>query len=166
MRKLSIVVAILVLSATVAWAVKITLFADMDFYINRGKQIVIADFIAAHNTHHYEDGLYTAEVDVVRVLAGQTRVGKLRVLTIYPMTRGTRYLFYSLAGPPEFQAIPELSVVALPDGFDLSRLDGKSLREQLLLILETRRFQVGHELKERQEEQKLLDKALGKAGKP
>ncbi len=161
MRKLTLIAA-LTLSAITAWTIPITLFMDMDVYIKRGTQIVIADSVAMRDAHYYTD----AEVDVVRVLAGKTKLGKLHVKTIYPMTRGARYLLYSLAEPPDFQAYPELSVVALPDGFDLNRLDGKTLKEQLLLIFETRRFQVGRELEQRREEQELLDKALGKTEKP
>jgi hypothetical protein len=82
------------------------------------------------------------------------------------MAEGTRYMLYSLAEPPDFQAIPQLSVVALPARFDLSRLDGQSLRDQLLLIFETRRFQVARELEQRHEEQKFLETALGKTEKP
>jgi hypothetical protein len=80
---------LVVLSVPSMWAVKITGFVDMDVYVQRGKQIVIADFITPENTHNYEDDLYTAEVNVVRVLKGSTTLGKLKVLTIYPMTKGT-----------------------------------------------------------------------------
>ena len=82
MRKAAIqIVVAIALSGVAAWAVKVTLFGDMDLYIKRGKQVVIADFIAAHDTHDDQDGLYTAEVDVVKGLTGQTKLGKLRVLT-------------------------------------------------------------------------------------
>jgi hypothetical protein len=54
----------------------------------------------------------------------------------------------------------------LPDGFDLSKLDGKGLREQLLLIFETRLFHVRRELEQGRAEQKLLEKALGRTEKP
>ncbi|OPY69360.1 MAG: hypothetical protein A4E62_01838 [Syntrophorhabdus sp. PtaU1.Bin002] len=164
-RKTILSAALIFLSVATAWAVKITLFVDMDFYIKRGRQIVIAEFVAAHDLNLNGDGLYTAEVNVVRVLAGQTKLGKLRVLTIHPMTRGVRYMLYSLTDPPDFQAIPELSIIALPERFDLGELDQKNLREQLLTIFETRLFHVRHELEQRRAEQKLLEKALGKTKK-
>jgi len=151
---------LVVLSVPSMWAVKITEFVDMDVYVQRGKQIVIADFITAENTHNYEDDLYTAEVNVVRVLKGSTTLGKLKVLTIYPITKGTRYLLYSLSDPPAFQAIPELSVIALPQKFDLARLDSNDLLNQLLLIFESRQAHIKSELESLSNEQRLLEKAL------
>ena len=79
-----------------------------------GRQIVIADFLEARDTNQV-DGVYSAEVEVVKVLQGTTKLGRAKVETIYPMTKGRRYLLYSLADAPDFQAFSELSVVELPE---------------------------------------------------
>jgi hypothetical protein len=76
------------------------------------------------------------------------------------MTHYTRYLLYSLSDPPAFQAIPELSVIALPQNFDLARLDSNDLLNQLLLIFESRQAHIKSELESLSNEQRLLEKAL------
>ena len=160
MRKTIIITLLLLTTAVISvLAVKITLFENLDLYMKRGQAIVIADFVSTTKALH-GDGLYVAEVNVTRVLKGQTKLGKLDVLTIYPMTPGTSYLLYSLADPPEFQAIPELSVVPLPSRFNLSELDKKSLKEQLLLVFEPRLFYVKQELQQREQEKQQLERAM------
>jgi hypothetical protein len=65
-----------------------------------------------------------------------------------------------LATPPAFQAIPELSVIPLPDAYDLHNLDGKTLKEQLQSLFEMRLWYVNREFKERYEKKDLLEKGL------
>jgi len=139
--------------------------SGVNFYLKRAREIVIADFLAAHDTHGYIDRLYTAEVNVVRVLKGQSKPGNLRVVTNYAMRTGARYLLCSLGSLPSFEATSALSVVAMPDQADLGRFDDMSLRDELVWIFETRLLQVRRELAQKEEEQKLLEKALGRPAK-
>jgi hypothetical protein len=164
MSRKPITIALLtVLPVAAAWAVKGTPFVNIDVYMRRAKQIVIAECSTVGKSDLH--GLDTYEVEVVRVLTGPATPGGLQVVTTFPMTRGVRYMLYSMA-EPDFQAIPELSVVALPADFNLARLGAKSLREQLLLIFQARLSELRKHPEDAGDEQKSLEKALGKADKP
>ena len=158
------IVAGLLGSTVAGLAIKITLFSDLDTYLERGKDIVIAKAIAvpANDQGGFGDGLHLVEVDVLRTLKGTNQPGKLTIATIYPTTPGRRYLLYSLggsAGGSSFLAVPELAVVELPSWFDLQQLDGKPPREQIALLFDLRLAELKRQLTEWEHEKQLLEKA-------
>ena len=148
-------------------AIKVTLFSDIDTYLKRGNDIVIATAISIPTNAPAElgDGLHLVEVNVLRALKGLQQPGKQIVATIYPMTTGRIYLLYSIggsAGGTDFLAVPELSVVEVPPNFDLKQLDGRPLREQIALLFSQRLAQVRRSLSEMEHEKQLLEKATSK----
>ncbi|MFA6029789.1 MAG: hypothetical protein WC969_08050 [Elusimicrobiota bacterium] len=159
-RKLAMAAMIPLLAASTCWAVRGYLFTDLDTYIKHGKQIVLAEALESGNPDKHEDGLYVAKVKVSKVLAGKTRLGKLQIYTIYPLSRGELYLLYSSSDPPDFQSTSELSVVSVPNGFDVKRLNGKSLKQQLVVIFEASRSQMSRDLRMGQKQYELLGKAI------
>lgn len=79
------------------------------------------------------------------------------------MTPGKRYFLYSLGGlayETDFLAVPQLSVVEVSEKFDLTRLDGKPLKDQVKLLFADRAARLKISLRELEEERDLLDKAL------
>ncbi len=162
-RKLAVIVVCLFASAVSGMAIKITLFSDIDTYLQRGKDILIAQTVAlpAEGQVGFDD-LHLVEVDVLRTLKGTNQPGRLMIATIYPMSVGGRYLLYSLGGSflgSSFLAVPELSVVEVPPRFDLAQLDGKSPRAKIALLFDLRLAEMKRRLGELEHEKALLEKA-------
>ena len=87
------------------------------------------------------DGLYVAEVEVLKTLKGGSLVGKKTIVTIYTMKPGATYLLYSMGGlvaGTDFIAVPELSVVEIPSNFELAALEGKPPIEQVSTVFSAR----------------------------
>jgi hypothetical protein len=160
-------------STVAGWAIITTLFSDLDTYLERGTDILVAKAVSIPTDVQadFGDGLHLAEVDVLRTLKGTNQPGTTTIATIYPMIVGRVYLLYSLggsAGGSSFLAVPELSVVEVPSGFDLRQLDGKPPRAQIVLLFDLRLAELKRHLAELQQEKIVLEKAVasGKAKDP
>ncbi len=169
-----------ILAAPVASAILVSLFPDIDTYLDRGRNIVVAKYMSVQKQGYGIESLDTIEVDVIRTLKGPHKPGKLLIDALQkPILGGETYhlgktyLFYSLASGLDFEAIPELSMVEVSPDFDLKRLDGLSLREQVHLIFRVRLDVVNRLLKDIPkerlpkendllEEKELLEKATAK----
>jgi len=146
-------------------AIPITLFSDVDTYLERSQDVVIAKCVSVPEVSgaHFDDGLYPVEVDVVMALKGDRRPGRLTVATISPMTPGATYLLSSLGGMAlgtTFLALPELSVVPIPDNFDLAALKGKKAKQQVQMIFARHLFDIEQRLAPLRLTEGLLQKAL------
>lgn len=142
-------------------AVKITLFMDTDTFVKRAKDIVIAKCTSPPEIP--ARGLSPAHVEVLMVLKGDKKPGKLKIATIYPMVSGKTYMLTSLGGSAQgtdFLALPELSVVPIPSDFELGKLKGKSLKEQVQRVFSRRLYEVERALETLLREKALLDKGL------
>ena len=146
-------------------AVPITSFTDTGTFVQRAKDIVIAECLApALDGRQYEDGLCPVNVQIVSVLKGAKQPGKATIATIYPMEVGKTYLLTSLGGSAhgtDSQAVPELSVVELPLSFQLDGLKKKKVTEQVWAVFAARRQENERQQRLLEEEKKLLDKAVG-----
>jgi hypothetical protein len=152
-------------------------FGDVDSFVKHGKYIVIAECISVTTNmttmvdgHEvavgFKDGLHPVEVKIIRSLKGDKPLGKQTIATIYTMTPGKRYLLYSLPDclgyDTDFFAVPELSVVEVSDKFDLGRLDGKPVTEQVSMLFADRLARLKIALRELEAEKSLLEKATKK----
>lgn len=145
-------------------AVPITLFQDTDAFIVRAQDIVVANCISVPDRPEtYVDGLYPAEVEVLMVLKGEEKPGRLKIVTIYPMKPGTSYLLTSAGGmafDSHFLAIAELAVVPVPAGFDLKTLNGKSTTEQIHAVFSRHLYEIEQVLLPLKKTQALLERGL------
>jgi len=151
------------LGSAPTWAVPITLFQDTDTYIERARDIVVAECLSVPPSQSGDDGLYAVEVKVLLVLKGNRKPGGLRVATIYPMKPAARYLLTNSGGSAlgtDFLALPELSVVPVPEDFPLEKLQGKPVKEQLQRIFARQLFDVERQIEPLQEQQAMLAKAI------
>ena len=159
---------LLLLVAGESQAIRITLFTDIDTFVQRARDIVIAKCVGpVPDGRFYHDGLYPVDVQVISVLKGvknaSITAGKAKIHTIYPMEADKTYLLASLGGGTdgrEFIASPEMSVVELPQGFRLDDLNGKTVVDQVRIVVAARRQEVERRQRLLEEEKKLLDKAL------
>jgi hypothetical protein len=160
------VLTLLLLLTAEARAIPITLFTDIDTFVERAQAIVVAKCVGPiPDQLNYDDGLYPVDVQVVTVLKGKKKHGKLTIATIYPMEAGKTYLLTSLGGAAfgtDFLAVPQLAVVEVPNRFRLQDLNGKKLAEQVHTVLAARRKENERRQKELKEEKELLDKAVPK----
>jgi hypothetical protein len=160
--------ALLLLVTAGAQAIKITLFTDIDTFVQRAKDIVVAKCtgpLPTEDLDSFDDGLYPVDVEVVSVLKGGKMPGKTKIATIYPLESGKTYLLTSLGGSAydtDFLAIPELSVVELPTSFRLDNLKGLKLAEQVHAVFAARRRQNERQQLLLAKEKRLLDLAVSK----
>lgn len=165
MKLLAQSLTLLLLVTAEAHAIKITLFTDIDTFVQRANDIVVAKCTGPVPTNNYEDGLYPVDVEVVSILKGVKMPGQAKIATIYPMEVGKIYLLTSLGGSAhgtDFLAIPELSVVELPPNLKLDDLKGKKLAEQVQTVFAARRQENERQQLMLAKEKRLLDKALSK----
>jgi hypothetical protein len=74
------------------------------------------------------------DVNILKVLKGDKKPGCFRIATIYPMESNTTYMLYNFGGKVlemDFLAVPELSVVPLPETFKIEELKDKEPKEQM-----------------------------------
>lgn len=159
---------LVLIMATAAWAIKISLFVDTDTFLARAKDIVIADVLdlPVDGGRGQDDGLYPVAINLVMTLKGQRPNGKATLATIYPVEKGHRYLVSSLGGSAydtDLLAVPELSLVPVPADLKLQDLAGKSLKEQVALVFQHRLAEVEAAQKKLAEERSLLEKAVGRS---
>lgn len=136
---------------------------DIDMFVKRAQDIVIAKCISDYPDIILGDGLSLVEIDVQKVLKGELNKGKTKIATIYPVYPSQRYLLTNnggSVGDTKFLAIPELSVVKIPSHFNIKTIQGKRLRDQIKLIFSARHDLLRFELKELEKEKELLEKAL------
>lgn len=168
MRILALLVALplLLLLGQDAHAIKVTLFVDVDTFVERAHDIVIAKCLGpVPDSTRYDDGLYPVDVKVIAVLKGTRMPGTLKIATIYPMVAGKTYLLSSLGGSAyeaDFMAVPQLSVVELPAHFQREELKGKTIAEQVRTVFVARRQQVELLQRSLAEEMDLLKRATSK----
>ncbi len=146
-----------------AFAVPITLFMDTDTFLERAKDIIVAECIAVPRQEAREGGLQAVEVNILKVLKGTRRPGRFRIATIYRMEPHTTYMLYSLGGKAlgtDFLALPELSVVPLPATFKVDELKNREPKEQVQYMFSRRLFEVERELAPLLKERALLQKAV------
>jgi hypothetical protein len=160
-------IAVLVAVVGAAYAVKITGFTDTDRFIERMGSIVIAECLSVppEGRNHYDDGVYPVKVRIERVLKGDKKHGPANITTIYPMEVGRKYLLAShgwSGDHTDIQAIPQLTVVQLPRGFDEKLIREKPLKEQITIVFEHGLAEANSQIKYLQEQRALLEKALGK----
>ena len=158
------VALLLVLSCVPCHAIEVPLFTDTDTFIERAKDIVIARCVSSDEGDGVgPDGISTAEVEVITVLKGSKKAGKLRIATIHSVTPGTNYVLASVGGSAyetDFLAIEELSVVPIPPDFDLDTLQGKPLKEQVQRVFARRLCDVQRALDPLENERAILERGL------
>lgn len=147
-----------------AVAVPVGLFNNTDRFIEDARDIMVAECISVPPVGPMVDGIRPVEVSVLRVLKGRTEPGSLRVVTIYKMNPGTKYLLSDLGGGQalgtNYVFTRQLSVVPLPQTFELDDLDGKDLKEQVQYLFALHLYEVEQELAPLLKEKELLEKGI------
>jgi len=165
MKKTVLTFGVFLTLVSLGYGIKVTLFMDIDTLIRRSKDIVIAKCISIpmENLGQFKNGLYPATVEINRILKGKRIKDKLTVATIYRLEPDKTYLFCNSGGSAfgtNFLSVAQLSVVEVPSSFKLAELNGKSLKEQIILVFSRRHSQLQRDIKRLEKQNKLLEKAL------
>ena len=141
-------------------AIRVTFFSDTETYLERARDIVIAECVSAPESRHHGA---LVEIDIKMVLKGEKKLGKTKGFTIYPMQADGQYLLMSLGGTTQgtdFIATGELSVVPIPSFVKLDTLKEKALKDRLHFIFASRLYVVEKELEPLLKEKAMLEKGL------
>jgi hypothetical protein len=150
----------------------VPIFVDTRTHVERAEDIVIArclnasQFVKNPGSHVYPGShdVLVSEFEILRVVKGTTKKGKLRVAHWGSVRSSGRYLLISSggsAGGTSFLASShELGIVEIPTRFELSTLDGKTTIEQVSAIFQARKNQIDREMRELEVESTLLEKAV------
>src|ERR1041385_3289969 len=95
-RKMTGIALCLFGCSVVCLGIIVTSFSDIDTYLKRGNNIVIAKAfsIPTNAPVNLGDGLHLVEVEIVRTLKGTNQPGRQIIATIYPLNSGRDYLLY------------------------------------------------------------------------
>ncbi len=168
-KKTGLALVLLLGCGVLSWAFIRPPFIDLERFVDRHRDIVVADcvsippdFVIVDGKKVYQEyrGICPFDVTIVRTLKGNMPPGNRRIRTSFTMTPGKRYLLSNLGYDDDFQALAELSVVEVSGQFDLSQLDGKPVKEQVASLLSHRLTTVQSSIPKLQAEKTLLEKAL------
>jgi hypothetical protein len=107
------------------------------------------------------DGMIWSDIEVISVLKGEGRTGLSRMVSQYRPHAGERFLLFGGYQSNElyqaYNATESYRVIPLAFYFSTNALAGKTLDQQIRLIVEHRLEVVKQELKERNEEKARLE---------
>ena len=105
MNRLIPALALLLLVPCATQAIKVSAFTDIDTFLDRSQDMVIAKCLGpVPDASRYDDGLYPVDVQVLQALKGpgpknkSMKPGKAKIATIYAMEAGKTYLLTSMGG--------------------------------------------------------------------
>lgn len=165
MKRFWLMVTVVLLASSQAYGVPISLFADVETYLERAKEIVIVQCVSIpeEGTETFVDGFFPANLEAVMTLKGERKPGPLTVATIYDMKPKQKYLLANSGGQAfgtDFLALAELSVIPMAANFDLEKLKGKELKQQVQMIMARYLFDIEEKLAPLRHTEGLLRKAL------
>jgi RNA polymerase sigma factor (sigma-70 family) len=138
-------------------------FTDTKTHVEKATDIVIAECLT-DTANPGIDGIAPYEVNVVAVIKGKRKLGKVRVGSD-GLEKGRSYMLTSFRGA-SFMTNGELAVVELPPKFSLASLRGKTPDQQVQAIFDARRIWVTARMEALSLEKKRLEKAVNKVIKP
>ena len=160
-------IAMLLLMTTAALTIPITNFKDYDDLVANSPEIIIArctstlDFITASNKMVIViDGMIDSNIEIVSVLKGTPNPGSAHLGSEYWPYRGECLLVFANDRKDEYNkgytAIEGYRVIPLGHNFMTNQLAGKTVEEQVNLILKMRLDNLKDELgRDTQEKQRI-----------
>jgi hypothetical protein len=163
--KTVVTLVLLLVLASSASAVFLSPFTSWEELTENSPDIVIArcskttpDAIPIH------DGMIWSDIEAVKVIKGDTKPGVARMVSQYWPRQGERFLMFSEYQSNDlysaYNATETYRIVPLGRYFNTNKMDGKSLDEQIQLVLQHRLEEVSRELKEIADEKKRLEEAI------
>ena len=163
--KISITVVGL-LAAGSAFAVIMLPFTSWGDLSKKSPDIILARCITTADPKIIADGMIWSDIDVIMVLKGDTKPGTARMVSQYLPRQGDRFLMFSTYQSNElyraYNAAETYRIVPVGRYFLTNALTGKSLDEQIQVVLRNRLDELSRELKEGADEKRRLEEAFKK----
>ena len=154
------------LAAVSAFAVGLFPFTSWDDISTKSPDIIIARCTVTAPDGPIGDGMAWSDVEVLSVLKGDTKPGAARMVSQYVPRQGERFLMFSTYQSNElyraYNATETYRVVPLGRYFLTNGLTGKTLDEQIQIMLRHRLEELSRELKNGADEKKRLEEGLKK----
>ena len=152
------------------YGIVINRFVSLGHYYDTAKDILIVRCISVPDRNHdprSTDGTYTAEIEVLDVLTGDAKLGRLKMATFYDMSPGQMYLVSSARGKAnaDILAHDELSVVKISYYYNVDKYKKLHRNRKVYKIFKLRQDAVRTEMLILERERELLTKAVGRGRK-
>jgi hypothetical protein len=177
MKRFALIATLLVAAGT-AWALLVGRFTSWTDLIEQSPDIIIARCVATHDglkpepTKSYVN-VFFSDIEVISVLKGTNRLGTSHLTSEARPFRGELFLLFAnyesnqddtgYAAIEDYRVIP---IVAGPNSWLTNRLAGKSLNEQVQMIINWRLSDLNHEMERDNEEMARLKLNLSSNAPP
>ena len=155
---------VLLVAVSTAAAVIILPFTSWDDLTKKSPDIIIARCVTTPNPTVVGDGMIWSDIEVLAVLKGDTKPEAARMVSQYWPHQHERFLMFATYQSNQlyraYNATETYRIVPLGRYFPTNELAGKSLDEQIQLVLRRRLEDVNRELQKNAEEKKRLEKGL------
>ena len=152
------------LAAVSAFGVPVLPFTSWDDISKKSPDIIIARCTATTPEGPIADGMVWSDIEVLSVLKGDTKPGAARMVSQHAPRQGDRFLMFSTYQSNDlyraYNATETYRVVPLGGYFSSDELKGKTLEEQIRLLLQHRLEDLTRELQQGAVEKKRLEEAL------
>ena len=155
---------VLLFAVSTATAVFNLPFTSWDDLTRKSPDIIIARCATTTNPTLTGDGMIWSDIEVLAVLKGDTKPGAARMVSQYWPYQEERFLMFANYQSNQIyracRATETYRIVPLGRYFLTNELAGKSLDEQIQLVLRRRLEDVNRELEKDAEEKSRLEKGL------
>jgi hypothetical protein len=162
--KLRTTMLVLLVAVSTAAAVAIGPFTSWDELTKKSPDIIIARCVTAPDPTVIGDGRISSDIEVLAVLKGDTKPGVAHMVSLYWPHQDARFLMFATYQSNQlyraYNATETYRIVPLSRYFLTSALTGKSLDEQIQLVLRRRLEDVNRELERDTEEKSRLALAV------
>lgn len=135
-------------------------FRGWDDVKTRSEDIIVARCSETPDQPAYKDAVFKVNITVESVLKGTTDLGPATLDSLYRPRQGEHYLVYSTYHDGGYDAVEDYRVIPLGFYFSTNMLAGKSLDEQVHMLLQHRLDDLNRELADGQKEKQRLEEAL------
>ena len=154
---------VLLVAVSTAMSVIISPFTGWDDLTTKSPDIIIARCATTPNTPAI-DGVIWSDIEVLAVLKGDAKPGVARMVSQYWPRQGERFLMFATYQSNQlyraYNATVAYRIVPLSRYFPTNELAGKSLDEQIRLVLRRRLEDVNRELERLAKEKSRLEEGL------
>jgi hypothetical protein len=166
-------IIILLLTASTAFAVLMSSFTSWDDLIERSPEIIIARCTSTLGSSKSErpilniDGMIPSDIEVIAILKGNGKPGLEHLTSQYWPCPGRAFLLFAnyendqyykgYVAVEKYRVVPMNRYASENNQFLTNELSGKTLREQVQMILNNRLLDLNEELADNSNEMKHLE---------
>lgn len=160
MKKHIIITTLLVATGAVVAQI-FTPFSSWDYLTEHSRDIIIARCTTTPQPTGVTNGIIESDIEVISILKGSTKLGMSHMQSWYHPYQGERFLiFANFYSNSAYTAVESYQIVPLNRDFRTNDLAGKTLKEQIQIILNNRLKDLIDELARDNEEKLWLETTM------